>query len=129
MVSDIVSINPNTRRVVIRDLDKYADARHCLDVKAQDFKCIELLSDESFASIKFEFIKQIKKRPDLRDRVADFECRREDGTYCFETEERLIESRMTPVERQQEAERENELREFCKKNKIPYYHGTVRRGP
>lgn len=126
-VDHIVSIQPDLNRVVIRDDGNYPHIPNSSDITVGGLKLVQLLKDESMVSIKFEFIKHLKTLSDPYDRVADFECRRDDGTYCFDTEDRLIEGRKTIKEKQLEIDEDNRMRELCHKFKIPY-ESTVKGG-
>lgn len=126
-VDHISSVLPDERMVVIRDSGQYPQIRNSASFQVSGFKLVKLWDDELIGKVKFEFIKYLKTLPDPEDRVADFECRREDGSFCFQTEERLVESRKTIQEKQKEINEDNELRELCHKFKIPY-EGIIKGG-
>jgi hypothetical protein len=114
----IMSVIPATRSIVVRTrlmiLHEYA---HRI---SGDLVCLKLESDKDLQTAKFEHIQHIKKAANPSDRVADFECRDDEGFIDFDKMDRLINQRKTRHEKQQEIDDEIMLMEKMKEHGIEY---------
>lgn len=103
-IADIKDIVPRRGLVVVKPYDKYMLHNQNGSWPMRYGIHLHIQSKKEFDLIVFEYISHIKKNKDPEDRVAWFEYQTEDGRSDFELQEKLIESRKTPKEKETELE-------------------------
>lgn len=115
----IMSVIPATQSVVLRsrnlELSEYAHRT------VGDLMVVKCTNEKEFVEAQFEHIQCLKKKDRPENRVADHECRDEDGGFNFNKFDRLVEMRKSRAEKEKELADETELMEKMKKHNIPYY--------
>jgi hypothetical protein len=116
---DVIDLIPGQETVLLKARRMYLPLVDKIDNKyvfvAKIYKKIE------FNKFKFDYIKEIKTRPDPEDRVADFEWRDANGLPDFDKRDKLVEGRKTRKEKQQELDFEIWYYKEVKKRGWPYY--------
>lgn len=113
---DIKAIIPWNSRLLLRPIKKYAPiASNLKDTSIRFFVVVDDIDEESIRRLKFEHIKYIKTLPDPADRVADYEIRDADGLPDFDREAKLIESRKTRKEKEDELNEDMQLIKDCER--------------
>lgn len=120
---DVIDLRPGNNGLILSRREKYSQLA---DYVMRDRVALQILDDKLFNRVKFNIIKEIKKRPAIESRVLPFEYDDKDFIKMLDKRDRLIEMRKTKEERQSDVEINIFIMNWHKTEGLEYY-GELRR--